>query len=84
MEGPGIEAIAKVAGLGFRVQASGGPAQASRTSRSCGALPGVVGAISGKALLDGALSLGDPAVRSAFVGEKDSPRETRRARSKEH
>lgn len=69
MEGPGTEAIAKVAGLGFRVQASGG----LRDLRDLAALeriPGVVGAISGKALLDGALPLEDGDVRRAMADEE--------------
>jgi phosphoribosylformimino-5-aminoimidazole carboxamide ribotide isomerase len=66
MEGPGTEAIAKVAGLGFKVQASGGLRDLQDLAALRG-IPGVVGAISGKALLDGALSLEDPAVRAAFA-----------------
>lgn len=67
MEGPGIGAIAKVAGLGFGVQASGGLRDLKdlATLRS---IPGVVGAITGKALLDGALSLEDAEVRVAMMG----------------
>jgi phosphoribosylformimino-5-aminoimidazole carboxamide ribotide isomerase len=70
MEGPGTAAIAKVAQLGFQVQASGG----LRDLKDLAALrriPGVVGAISGKALLDGALSLEDPAVRAAMASEEE-------------
>lgn len=66
MEGPGAEAIATVAGLGFRVQASGG-LRDLRDLAGLRAIPGVVGAISGKALLDGVLSLEDPAVRKAMA-----------------
>jgi phosphoribosylformimino-5-aminoimidazole carboxamide ribotide isomerase len=69
MEGPGLEAIAKVAGQGFRVQASGGLRNLADLA-AVGRIPGVVGAISGKALLDGALSLDDPAVRAAMASEE--------------
>lgn len=65
MEGPGTAAIAKVAGLGFRVQASGG-LRDLQDLEALKRIPGVVGAISGKALLDGALSLENPEVRAAF------------------
>ena len=67
MEGPGLEAAAWIASEGFEVQASGG----LRSLSDLGALarvPGVCGAISGKALLDGALGLADPAVRAALKG----------------
>jgi phosphoribosylformimino-5-aminoimidazole carboxamide ribotide isomerase len=67
MEGPGLEAIAKVAGQAFRVQASGG---VRNLAEAAGRIPGVVGAISGKALLDGAMSLEDPAVRVAMESEE--------------
>lgn len=69
MEGPGTEAIAKVARLGFRVQASGGLRDLADLAALRG-IPGVVGAISGKALLDGALSLGDGEVRKAMTSEE--------------
>lgn len=65
MEGPGTAAIAKIAGLGFRVQASGG-VRDLKDLEALKTIPGVVGAISGKALLDGAMSLEDPAVRMAL------------------
>jgi phosphoribosylformimino-5-aminoimidazole carboxamide ribotide isomerase len=68
MEGPGTGAIAKVAGLGFQVQASGGLRDLKDLAALEG-IPGVVGAISGKALLEGALSLEDPAVRAAMMGQ---------------
>jgi len=67
MEGPGHEAIAKIAALGFKVQASGG-LRSLADLEALKAIPGVYGAISGKALLDGALSLDDPAVRAAVKG----------------
>ena len=66
LEGPGTEAAAIVAGQGFRVQASGGLRNLADLEALRG-IPGVVGAISGKALLDGALSLADPAVRGAMA-----------------
>ncbi|HPS67619.1 MAG TPA: HisA/HisF-related TIM barrel protein [Holophaga sp.] len=69
MEGPGTAAVAKVAGLGFRVQASGGLRNLQDLAELRG-IPGVVGAISGKALLDGALSLEDAAVRAAMSSEE--------------
>jgi len=68
MEGPGVEAIGKIAALGFRVQASGG-LRSLADLEALRAVPGVLGAISGKALLDGALSLEDPAVRAAVACE---------------
>jgi len=68
MEGPGVEAIAKIAALGFRVQASGGLRSLADLEGLKG-IPGVTGAISGKALLDGALSLDDAAVRAAVASE---------------
>lgn len=67
MEGPGIEAIQKIASLGFLVQASGGLRSLSDLN-ALRDVAGVVGAISGKALLDGALSLDDPAVKAAVRG----------------
>ena len=68
MEGPGVQAIARIAGLGFRVQASGGLRDLSDLA-ALRSIPGVVGAISGKALLDGALLLEDPDVRAAMAAE---------------
>jgi phosphoribosylformimino-5-aminoimidazole carboxamide ribotide isomerase len=67
LEGPGLEAIAQVAKEGFRVQASGG----LRGLGDLGPLariPGVVGAISGKALMEGVLPLDAPATRAALEG----------------
>jgi phosphoribosylformimino-5-aminoimidazole carboxamide ribotide isomerase len=69
MEGPGMAAIAKIASLGFRVQASGG-VRDLKDLDGLKRIPGVVGAISGKALLDGALSLDDLAVRTAMAAEE--------------
>lgn len=70
MEGPGTAAIATVARAGFRVQASGG-VRDLKDLAALRSIPGVVGAISGKALLDGALSLEDPAVRAAMASEEE-------------
>jgi len=67
MEGPGVEAIGKVAALGFEVQASGG-LRSLVDLEGLKNISGVTGAISGKALLDGALRLDDPAVRQAVSG----------------
>lgn len=69
MEGPGMAAIAKIAGLGFHVQASGG-VRDLKDLADLKSIPGVVGAISGKALLDGALSLDDPNVRAAMASDE--------------
>ncbi|MBI3132158.1 MAG: 1-(5-phosphoribosyl)-5-[(5-phosphoribosylamino)methylideneamino] imidazole-4-carboxamide isomerase [Acidobacteria bacterium] len=67
MEGPGLEALAFVAREGFQVQASGGFRDLSDLP-GLAAIPNVVGAISGKALLDGRMELDDPAVRTALGG----------------
>lgn len=69
LEGPGTAAIARIAEHGFRVQASGG-LRDLRDLENLKSIPGVVGAISGKALLDGALSLDDPAVRGAMASNE--------------
>lgn len=65
LEGPGTKAAAQIAAFGFSVQASGGLrnlADLAALSR----IPGVGAAISGKALLEGLLSLEDPCVRAAL------------------
>ncbi len=67
LEGPGLEAAALVAKEGFRVQASGG-LRALADLDPLARIPGVVGAISGKALLEGVLPLDDPATRAALEG----------------
>ncbi len=67
LEGPGIEAAAWVASEGFLVQASGGVkdiADLEPLSR----VPGLVGAISGKALMEGFILLDDPRTRAALEG----------------
>jgi len=66
MLGPGLEALAQVAALGFQVQASGGLRDLADLAL-CAAVPGTVAAISGKALLDGVLTPEDPAVRAAMA-----------------
>lgn len=67
LEGPGLGAVAWVAREGFRVQASGG-LRALGDLAALAAVPGVVGAISGKALLEGVLPLEDPRTRAALEG----------------
>jgi phosphoribosylformimino-5-aminoimidazole carboxamide ribotide isomerase len=66
MEGPGLKALKLVAALGFQVQASGGLRHLKDLAKA-GGVPGVIGAISGKALLDGAMSPEDPAVMRAMA-----------------
>jgi phosphoribosylformimino-5-aminoimidazole carboxamide ribotide isomerase len=67
LEGPGVEAAAWVAGEGFKVQASGG-VKALTDLAPLANIPGVVGAISGKALMEGFISLEDPRLRAALEG----------------
>lgn len=67
LEGPGLEAAAWVAKEGFRVQASGGVKDLSDLA-PLASIQGVVGAISGKALLEGFISLEDPHTRAALEG----------------
>ncbi len=68
MEGPGLETMAWIASEGFEVQASGGLRDLADLDALVG-VKGVTGAISGKALLDGKLDLGDMAVRAALKGD---------------
>jgi len=68
LEGPGLEAAAWVAREGFRVQASGG-VKALSDLAPLAELPGVVGAISGKALMEGFIPLDDPHTRAALEGD---------------
>ena len=68
LEGPGLEAAAFVAREGFQVQASGGLKELSDLEPLKG-IPGVVGTISGKALLEGFVSLEDPRTRTALEGD---------------
>lgn len=67
LEGPGREATAWIAQEGFQVQASGGIRNLEDVE-SLTDIPGVVGAISGKALLDGLIPLGDSSTRKALQG----------------
>ncbi len=67
LEGPGLEAAAWVAKEGFQVQASGGVKHLSDLA-PLSAIPGIVGAISGKALMEGFIPLDDPQVRTALAG----------------
>jgi phosphoribosylformimino-5-aminoimidazole carboxamide ribotide isomerase len=66
LAGPGLEALAQVAALGFRVQASGGLRDLSDLALVA-TVPGTEAAISGKALLDGRMMPEDPAVRAAMA-----------------
>lgn len=67
LEGPGLAATALVAREGFKVQASGG-LRSLADLEALTKIPGVVGAISGKALMEGVLPLEDPATRAALEG----------------
>jgi len=67
LEGPGLEACAWVAGEGFQVQASGGLRLLGDLA-ALADIPGVVGAISGKALLEGFIPLDDSRTRAALEG----------------
>lgn len=67
LNGPGLEATASVAREGFQVQASGG-LRSLADLESLAEIPGVGGAISGKALLDGLIPLGDPRTLKALQG----------------
>ena len=69
LEGSGVEAAAWVASEGFKVQASGGLKSLADLD-ALTAIPGVTGAISGKALLDGRLDLDGPSVRAALTGSR--------------
>jgi phosphoribosylformimino-5-aminoimidazole carboxamide ribotide isomerase len=67
LEGPGLEAAAWVAKQGFQVQASGGMKALADLAPLSG-IPGVVGAICGKALMEGFIPLDDPGTRRALAG----------------
>lgn len=67
LAGPGVEAATWVAGQGFLVQASGGVKELADL-RPLSAVPGIVGAISGKALMEGFIPLDDPLTRAALAG----------------
>ena len=66
MAGPGLEALRQVAALGFRVQASGG-LRGLDDLTLIATVPGAEAAITGKALLDGRMTLADPALRAALA-----------------
>ena len=66
LEGPGLEAIRRVAREGFRVQASGGLRDLADL-QCLASEPGVTGAIVGRALLEGRLDLSDHGLRP-FLG----------------
>jgi phosphoribosylformimino-5-aminoimidazole carboxamide ribotide isomerase len=67
LAGPGIEAAAWVASVGFQVQASGGVKELADLL-PLAKIPGIVGAISGKALMEGFIQLDDPLTRAALAG----------------
>jgi phosphoribosylformimino-5-aminoimidazole carboxamide ribotide isomerase len=67
LQGPGVEAAAWVAREGFQVQASGG-VKALADLVPLSGIPGVVGAISGKALMEGFIPLDDARTRAALEG----------------
>lgn len=67
LEGPGLAVTTLVAKEGFKVQASGGLRNLADLEALM-KIPGVVGAISGKALMEGVLPLDDFATRSALAG----------------
>lgn len=67
LAGPGLAAAAWVASEGFEVQASGGLRDLADLD-ALRAIPGVTGAISGKALLEGHMDLSDRPVRAALSG----------------
>jgi len=67
LEGPGVEAAAWVAREGFHVQASGGMKALSDLA-PLSQIPGIVGAICGKALMEGFIPLDDPQTRRALAG----------------
>jgi phosphoribosylformimino-5-aminoimidazole carboxamide ribotide isomerase len=65
LEGPGLEALRTVAAAGFAVQASGGLRNLDDLDLVA-TVPGVVGAISGKAILESRIALADPRTRAAL------------------
>ncbi len=67
LQGPGLEATAWIAKEGFSVQASGG-LRSLEDLIALDSIPGVEGAISGKALLEGHIALDDPRTRAALSG----------------
>ncbi len=69
LEGPGLDATRWIAKEGFQVQASGGLRSLSDLSL-LKQVPGVVGAISGKALLEGRIDLKAEKTRTALRGDQ--------------
>jgi phosphoribosylformimino-5-aminoimidazole carboxamide ribotide isomerase len=67
LSGPGIEAATWVASQGFQVQASGGVKELGDLL-PLSKVPGIVGAISGKALMEGFILLDNPLTRAALAG----------------
>lgn len=67
MLGPSLESAAWIAREGFQVQASGGLRTLSDLDE-LGKIPSVIGAICGKALLEGHIALDDPRTRAALGG----------------
>jgi phosphoribosylformimino-5-aminoimidazole carboxamide ribonucleotide (ProFAR) isomerase len=67
LQGPGILAAKWVGSHGFSVQASGGLTSLDDLTKLASE-PCVIGAISGKALLDGLIALDDPRTKMAFEG----------------
>jgi phosphoribosylformimino-5-aminoimidazole carboxamide ribotide isomerase len=67
LEGPGLEAAASVAMEGFQVQASGGM-KALSDLVPLAEISGVVGAICGKALMEGFIPIDNPLTRKALEG----------------
>ena len=68
MTGPGLEAVTWVGSFGFKVQASGGIRSLDDVA-TVARVPAAYAAISGKAVLDGAIDLDDPRTRRALRGE---------------
>jgi phosphoribosylformimino-5-aminoimidazole carboxamide ribotide isomerase len=67
LAGPGVAAATWVAKQGFKVQASGGVKDLADLWPLAD-IPGIVGAISGKALMEGFIQLDDPHTRQALAG----------------
>ncbi len=67
LEGPGLEATRFVAKEGFAVQASGGLRDLADLA-PLSEIAGVVGAITGKALLEGRIDLASESTRAALAG----------------
>jgi phosphoribosylformimino-5-aminoimidazole carboxamide ribotide isomerase len=72
LSGPGLVATRWVAGEGFEVQASGG-LRDLEDLKVLTEIPGVVGAITGKALLEGRIDLASAAARAALSADGGAP-----------